>query len=345
MSIPIENIYYLLSYAWDKLDEKDRIKVDIDDKTDLLDLFAKILINGTKILLKRGVDKNYVSYTDELPGIKGKLEISQTIKRQLLFKQRTVCTYDEFSNNILSNQVLLTSINRLIRTSQLDKQLRKDLISLQRMLPDIDLINLKHSTFKEVKIHRNNNFYGFLISVCQIVYESTLPSEKPGIYTFIDFTRDHHKMNKLFESFIRNFYKREQITFKSIKRETISWQFSSVNKSDFQYLPSMETDISLENDTEKIIIDAKFYKDTLATYFDKEKIHSSNLYQLFSYLLNQHSKDLKTIHASGILLYPTISEEYNLSFRYLDHKIYIKTVDLNQNWSLISKRLKEIISI
>jgi 5-methylcytosine-specific restriction enzyme subunit McrC len=41
MQIPIENIYYLLGYAWNKLEEKERVNVSIDDKTELLDLFAK----------------------------------------------------------------------------------------------------------------------------------------------------------------------------------------------------------------------------------------------------------------------------------------------------------------
>jgi 5-methylcytosine-specific restriction enzyme subunit McrC len=70
MQIPIENIYYLLCYAWNKLEEKDRVNVSIDDKTELLDLFAKILINATKMLLKRGIDKNYIAHTDEIAGVK-----------------------------------------------------------------------------------------------------------------------------------------------------------------------------------------------------------------------------------------------------------------------------------
>ncbi len=44
MQIPIQNIYYLLCYAWDSLEEKGRVSVDIDDTTQLLDLFAKVLI-------------------------------------------------------------------------------------------------------------------------------------------------------------------------------------------------------------------------------------------------------------------------------------------------------------
>ena len=105
MKIPIENIYYLLCYAWNKLEEKDRINVSIDDKTELLDLFAKVLINATKILLKRGIDKNYIDYTEEIAGVKGKVQISQTLKSNLLSKQRTVCAFDDFSSNIISNRI------------------------------------------------------------------------------------------------------------------------------------------------------------------------------------------------------------------------------------------------
>ncbi len=122
MQIPIENIYYLLCYAWNKLDEKDRVSISIDDKTELLDLFAKVLINASKMLLKRGIDKSYIDHTTELAGVKGKLEMSQTLKSNLLYRQRTICTFDEFSANILSNQILVTTLYILIGTKGLDNR-------------------------------------------------------------------------------------------------------------------------------------------------------------------------------------------------------------------------------
>ena len=152
-------------------------------------------------------------------------------------------------------------------------------------------------------------------------------------------------MNQLFEAFVRNFYKIEQNRFNKIKKETIKWQFSNGDTDSSQYLPQMETDITLENDNEKIIIDAKYHKETMTLNYGKEKIKSANLYQLFSYLLNQQDDSSKTITATGILLYPTIDEEYNLQFKYNDHNIYIKTVNLNMNWTKISSRLKEIIAV
>ncbi|WP_222165313.1 5-methylcytosine-specific restriction endonuclease system specificity protein McrC [Edaphocola aurantiacus] len=343
MQIPIENIYYLLCYAWNKLDEKERVNVSIDDKIELLDLFAKVLINATKTLLKRGIDKNYIDYTEEMPGIKGKIQISQTLKRNLLFKQKTICTFDSFSANIVTNRILVATIYRLTRTVGLDKSLKNELAGLQRRLSGIELIEISNSLFKQVRLNRNNWFYGFVMNVCQIIYESTFPSEDPGKYKFSDFTRDDKKMNQLFEAFIRNFYKKEQTKYKTVKKEIIEWLFNCTENTSYQYLPQMETDITLENEEEKIIIDAKFYREAMAVNYDKEKIRSANLYQLFSYLLNQHSDSIKTQNATGILLYPTVDKEYDLNFCYQGHKIQIRTINLNTNWRNISSRLKSII--
>jgi 5-methylcytosine-specific restriction enzyme subunit McrC len=345
MKIPIQNIYYLLCYAWNKLDEKERVNVSIEDNTELLDLFAKILINATKILLKRGIDKNYIDHTEELIGIKGKLQMSHTLKRNMLFKQRTICIYDDFSANILLNRILVSTISKLTKTHNLDKQLKGDLISLHRMMPGISYVEITNSLFTQIRLNRNNRFYGFIMDVCKLINECIFPSEQSGHYKFSDFTRDETKMNQLFEAFLRNFYRIEQTKFSIVKEEAIKWKFEKTDSSSYQYLPIMKTDISLESEDEKIIIDAKYYRETVVVNYEKEKIKSSNLYQIFSYLLNQEDNSPKTLCATGILLYPTIENEYNFNFKYKDHLVQIRTINLNSNWKNISSRLLEIINV
>ena len=341
MHIPIQNIYYLLCYAWNKLEEKERVNISVDDSMEIKDLFAKILINGTKILLKRGIEKSYVDHTDEIVGVKGKIQISASLKNNLLVKQRTICSFDDFSSNILLNQILFSTLTSLIRTTGLNKDLKAQIIVLQRMFNGIDIIKITKSHFKHVRINRNNRFYGFLMNVCEIIYENTLPSEGSGNYKFSDFTRDENKMNQLFEAFIRNFYRIEQNKFNIVKSEIINWQLQSIDDS--RYLPQMKTDITLINKHEKIIIDAKYYRETMSLNYDKEKIKSNNLYQLFSYLLNQEDNSERNNLATGILLYPTIEKEYDLHYRYKSHDIQIKTLNLNSSWQSISRRLNQII--
>ena len=89
-------------------------------------------------------------------------------------------------------------------------------------------------------------------------------------------------MARLFEAFVRNFYKVE--TDLSVSSDSITWQFESEFAEDLEMLPTMLTDITLQSKSQKIIIDTKYYKDAFQTRYDKQKINSGNLYQLFAYL-------------------------------------------------------------
>jgi 5-methylcytosine-specific restriction enzyme subunit McrC len=344
MQIPIENIYYLLSYAWNTLEEKERVPVSIDDRTTLLDLFAKILINSTRILVKRGIDKSYIPVTDEVAGIKGKLELGATLKAQLHMRQKTICSFDEFSPNILTNRILLSTFLRLLKTKNLDVSLKRDILALLPVFGEVrPIIPITPSVFQSVRLNRNNRFYGFVLNVCRIIIENVRPSEKAGEWQFSDFRRDENKMNRLFEKFVYNYYSLE--TGFKVRSENIQWQFSSPIEDNRKFLPKMVTDVTLESPDRKIIIDAKFYRETLVTNFTQPKIRSSHLYQLFSYLLNQRALDNRTHTAVGILLYPTIGEDYDLKFGFETHSIFLRTVDLNRNWLSIDRRLKMIVDL
>jgi 5-methylcytosine-specific restriction enzyme subunit McrC len=155
-------------------------------------------------------------------------------------------------------------------------------------------------------------------------------------------------MWKLFESFIRNFYDNEQKKY-NVRREHIDWQLKAAEDSDLSLLPKMETDISLESATEKIIIETKFYKEALVSKENtfnqalrNKKFHSKHLYQLFSYMKNTEAKGEEKA-LTGILLYPTVNYSLNESYFIGDTKLKIYTINLNQAWEGIHKDLLELI--
>src|SRR5947207_5442227 len=83
-----------------------------------------------------------------------------------------------------------------------------------------------------------------------------------------------------------------------------SWQATSETDPDLVLLPRMQTDISATRPGEYRIIDAKFYRQTLGNFFDSEKIHSANLYQMTSYLMNAPAAGGR--EAKGMLIYPKV---------------------------------------
>ena len=63
-TIPIQNIFYLLCYAWDQLAEGAEIEIAAEDCHSLDELFARVLTSGTRKLLQRGLDRDYLLSSD-----------------------------------------------------------------------------------------------------------------------------------------------------------------------------------------------------------------------------------------------------------------------------------------
>ncbi len=169
--------------------------------------------------------------------------------------------------------------------------------------------------------------------------------EKTGDYEFIDFIRDDRKMASLFENFVRNFYKEHlKGTDYEVKPEIIKWNVTESDPFSLEYLPLMKTDISITSENRKIIIDTKYYIECLQEHYNKETIISLNLYQLFTYVKNAEAQGGSAINCEGMLIYPTVKQELDLTYSIENHKICIKTINLNQDWKNISNDLMKIIN-
>ena len=341
MEIPIQNIYYLLCYSWDKLEEKDIVNIDSTDSPEILDLLCKVLTNGTTHLLKRGVDRSYVTWKEDTTSIRGRIDFNQSIKRNLMRRAILRCEFDELDYNILHNQILKATFKNLLKNKNIDKDLKEEMKGVYTYFSSIDDIYLSERSFGSVRLNRNNGFYDFLLKVCILIYDNLLMNEDTGESKFRDFLRDENTMQHLFENFVRNFYRREQKLY-TVKSENIRWDARCLTEASDGFLPKMTTDISLESPKRKIIIDTKYYKDAFQNNYNVEKLHSVNLYQIFSYLKNVEAKGGMNRHCEGILLYPTVSKELDLRYKIAGHKLSIKTINLNQDWKKIHNDLIEM---
>lgn len=342
MQIPILNIYYLLSYAWGHLEEDKAVKVAAENADSLLDLLCRVLIGGTGVLLRHGIARDYISVTDEVASVKGKFQISPTIKSNSLMKGKTICAFDDYSPDILLNRIILSTIRNLIFTLEVDQGNKKQLLSLFRRFPNLSEIQITDKTFSQIKLNRNNIHYDLLIKVCKLIHDCLLPNEEAGIFSFADFKRDK-QMNLLFEKFILNFYKKKRPDL-DVGSPYIKWKIPT-DDGNKKFLPIMKTDIVLAGPDRKIIIDAKYYQKTLKGNFGQDKVNSEHLYQIYSYLMNQREEnDPTSLDAIGILLYPVSDQNYDIDFCHEDHNIFIRTVNLNEHWSEIEKRLLSIVN-
>lgn len=348
--IPIKNLYYLLCYAWGLAEQRDKIKVDAESCSTYPDLFAKLLVAGCSILFKRGFHHEYITKEETILGIKGKWNISESIKSNAYRMGRMDCTFDEYSDDILINQIIYASLRRLLGFKALNQDIKKEVLKVYHRFPQMSELDLSAGVFQSVIITRDNRFYSLLVHICQLIYEALLPNENgDGIFHFVEFKRE--RMSSIFENFLFNFYKKECYKeYPVVERSKIQFKLKTLEGSS-SVLPTMQTDVTLINPKalKKIIIDAKYYMDSLVAKYSEsehEKVRTLHMYQIMAYIRNQEIASVPyTMNANGILIYPQTGKELNYTgvFENTNHHFRFCTVDLNKDWYEIDQRLKEII--
>lgn len=337
MTIPIRNLYYLFTYAWARFPAGDEVPTGVDECPDLQNLLAKLLIDGTHRLVRRGLDRGYISIEEDTRAPRGKLLLNEIIKRQTLRTGQVACTYDELLPDVLHNRILKATFKLLAASKDLLPTYKQELLLLHRRLEAVSDVRLDAGCFKRVQLSRNTRQYGLLLQVCELVFHSLLPDEQGTGSRFADILDDDLRMSSIFEDFLRNFYAYEQQTF-SVGREILGWEAEPLSAAADGFLPTMQTDITLRSADRIVVADAKYYKNTLTQFHGGSKIHSSNLYQLYAYLKHTSVKHPSMV-TDGALIYPTVNKHLLLDYKLRDHHIRVATVDLSRSWREIHEHL------
>ena len=348
MDIPILNIYYLLSYAWDKLDEADPVEVGQVDNRNVINLFAKVLSNRTSYLLRRGLDRGYIEKRDITGVVRGKINITDTYLNNLLPLAKVDCSFDELSYNIIHNQILRSTIDTLLKSDDLEKDVREQLLlTFTRMPNEIENLKLRKTHFRGLRFHRNNFFYEFLMKVCELINENLLVDESDGKKVFQDFTRDRKQMARLFESFVANFYLKHKTEhgYKVKPQTHVRWAGYGIDEDSKRYLPIMKPDIVFNSDNRKIVLDTKYYRNALKENYGIKRMRPDNIYQMFAYMKNLAAHDSSYEKCDGILLYPSVDDSFEgACWELHGHRLYAKIINMNQDWDLIHSDLIKVVT-
>jgi 5-methylcytosine-specific restriction enzyme subunit McrC len=251
MRIPVQNIFYLLCYAWDRWEEGGTVDVGTDQSLTMMNLFGKVLRDGTVHLLKRGMDRDYQLRRDDVTVVRGKPLHPETASRALATRAKTACEFDELTHDVVHNRILKATVRKMIQIPDLDASIRDGLVAVQRRMPGISEVSLSKDVFRTVRIHRNNGYYDFLLKVCWFVNENLFVEEGAGVTPVRDLDRDERKLARLFERFVLQFYRRELDRFTAGSRD-LRWNCTRASAVDQVFLPRMRTDVVLESGDRKI---------------------------------------------------------------------------------------------
>ena len=340
----VKNIYYMLSYVYQRLSREGYRKLATEDFDNIQNLLACIIEKEVTRLIKGGLSQEYVEF-EELTGIpKGKIDFTESIKNMAFQQRKAICHYEIYSENNLYNQIIKTTLLLLIRSKHIDNKIKKDMKKIILYFSNVDEIDCYSIKWNNLSYHRKFQSYHILINMCYMVIRGLLLTTEDGAYRLAEYM-DPEKEYRLFQKFVFAYIKKEHSDL-IVKAPHIEWDLDCTPAPMyFDLLPQMETDIVIEYGKRTLIIDTKYYDRMLQSRntSSKKTFISNNLYQIFSYVKNYETSDRRSI--SGMLLYAQTDEgiEPDYTYEMSGNKISIKSLDLNKEWSEISLQLDNMV--
>ena len=329
----------MLSYAFQILQEQGYKNVATESFENVAELCAAILSKAVSLQIKRGLERDYIVRSEPLSSLRGKIEISESMKTQSMIKRQLICSFDEFSENSYMNQIIKTTMEYLLH-ADIAKSRKKELRKLLVYFGNVDLLDI-HTINWNVQFNRNNQSYRMMIAICYLVIKGLLQTNADGTTRLMDFLDEQH-MNRLYEKFILEYYRKEFPQL-SANASQIPWALDDGVSS---MLPIMQSDITLTKGGDVLIIDAKYYAHTMQSQYDVHTHHSNNLYQIFTYVKNKDAEFGEKPHkVSGMLLYAATDEavQPDNTYHMSGNQISVKTLDLNCEFKAIAAQLNDIV--
>ncbi|ORI11786.1 McrC family protein [Campylobacter concisus] len=257
----------------------------------LFEIFISMFLDEVSKLIKIGIKSDYVELEDNLKFLKGKLKISEQIRKNIVHKERFYVYYQEFSIDRAESRLIKSTLEFLYRRSKSSRNqrlIREYLFIFDEISSSSDI----NADFSRLKLNRQTKHYEQALLWSKIFLQNKSFSPYRGNDVAFALLFD---MNALFESYVGNFIKKKLpgVILQHSEKHLVE------NPKSFRLRP----DIFLED---KFIADTKW-----KIVKSKDDISQADLYQLYAYGKKYECGRL-------YLVYPRISgvDQKAMKFRY-----------------------------
>lgn len=302
-------VLLMLTYAFQELKFSDE-DIWLSKNENIHEIIVRILIKKLSKIIDVGLYKNYNETEENASCLRGRIMFNQNLQQNLILKHRLYCRYSEFTQDILENQIIKSTLYNLRFQAWLTDETRDLLRRLYQRFEFVSIISIDQTSFKKLQFTRLNEHYRSILMICELLFRSSsIQINNLGEYESFAFLID---MNRLFEQFIRQYLKLN-LTGYSVAAGS---QYLDERK-EIHLIPDI---VISKYGSAVFIIDTKY-----KTLSDENAIRS-DISQVLDYCLVYEIKN-------ALLLYPKFEEEIHseYSIRNTDKRIMVETIDLSIN--------------
>lgn len=344
--IPVRNLWLLMLYASDLFRMQGTGSVGLEDNPDELpDLIAEILIRAVELRQRRHLSFGYQSCDAVLNRVRGRIDLLQTERHQLLARGRVACHFDHLTVDTPRNRLVRAALEKIAGVVA-----RRDLTYRCRSLAE-DLkaqgVSGKTPTRAELskeRFGRHDADDQFMVAAARLAFDLAIPTEAPGMNRLPFPEREVTWVRRLFERAVGGFYGvvLPPRGWRVQCGASLGWQIERKTMGIDRILPAMRTDMVLDHAStqRRIIIDTKFTSILTSGWYREESLRSGYIYQIYTYLRSQVGRgDSLADCATGLLLHPSVGDLVDETAVIQGHSIRFATVDLTASVAEIRSQL------
>ncbi|OUL93052.1 restriction endonuclease [Paraburkholderia hospita] len=193
-----KRLVHMLSVALDLKVETGRItELDWQRET-LLEILIRIFCEKLTEQLRRGIPRRYLGHDDDLPNLRGTLDVPRQFTRHAVNPGRLACRFDDLSEDIALNRIMKAAVSHLSKMSRSTTNQQR-LRELTFLYADIEAVPAAALDWAEVVIDRTNRSWQDLFRMSQLFlrnqYQTTSGGKGQGTALLFE-------MSALFEEYV-----------------------------------------------------------------------------------------------------------------------------------------------
>ena len=219
-------------------------------KMPLLEVFVSQFLSSVNTVVKRGMRSDYVVCRDNLTSLKGKLQLSEHVKRNYINKHRFFVEFDEYLPDRPANRLIHTALHKVKAycRSHENQKLLRELLFVFAEIPCSQQIK---SDFAAVRLDRGMAYYKIPLQWAKIVLEEMSPLAGIGDSYAVSLL---YPMERVFEHFVASTLRKISPDNTQVRTQVAS-EYLVYRENTRQFL--LKPDFKLSAGKRKTILDTK----------------------------------------------------------------------------------------
>lgn len=295
----------------------------------LIGLFARKLADEAR----KGMPRRYLAHEDDLTALRGQMDVTRQFTTLIAQPDRLACRYDDLSPDILLNQIMKATVERLIRVTTSAENQRR-LRELAFSYADIRSLLPSALAWDSLILDRTNSRWRELVELARLLLGDRFQTTSAGSQNGFSLTFD---MSRLFEAYVARSLKRAfsgtELSVHAQGGRLYCLEDADTGAGRFMTKPDI---LVKRKGRVELIIDTKWKRISRVVDDPKQGVSQADVYQMMAYGQLYECSEL-------LLLYPhhrglsAVAGELSIhSIRNTSSWLRTGTVDLagisHQNW-------------